>query len=248
MNTCIQIPYTNCKLGDFARYNRFTFPQQLTLVRSTSITAISIAALTMIFISFVFIPSPICSLWVGFSIASIEIGVIGYMTHWGVNLDPISMINLIMCIGFSVDFTAHICYAYLSANVDTPEERVRECLHTLGLPIMQGALSTLLGVMTLVLVPSYIFVTFFKIVFLVIFFGALHGLFLIPVLLSLFGPGSCQKKNVPEEDVAVSYSPNQVNSVSTTRRNNQTESPVEGPRVAIPSHLKFDTNRKPKHK
>ncbi|XP_070144524.1 uncharacterized protein [Drosophila kikkawai] len=28
-------------------------------------------------------------------------------------------------------------------------------------------------------------------VFLVIFFGAMHGLFLLPVLLSLFGPGSC---------------------------------------------------------
>ena len=41
--------------------------------------------------------------------------------------------------------------------------------------------------------PSYIFVTFFKMVFLVIILGALHGLFLLPVLLSLFGPGSCSK-------------------------------------------------------
>ncbi|KAF2366095.1 Protein patched/dispatched [Trinorchestia longiramus] len=171
----------------------YLFFDQLTLVRSTSLTAISLAAVVMMVISFVFIPNPICSLWVGFSIVSIEIGVIGYMTHWGVNLDPISMIQLIMCIGFSVDFTAHICYAYLSARVNTPDERVRECLYSLGLPVMQGALSTLLGVLTLIFVPSYIFITFFKTVFLVIFFGAIHGLFLIPVFLSLFGPGSCSK-------------------------------------------------------
>ena len=58
---------------------------------------------------------------------------------------------------------------------------------------MQGAISTILGVIGLMIAPSYIFVTFFKMVFLVIILGALHGLFLLPVLLSLFGPGSCSK-------------------------------------------------------
>ena len=59
--------------------------------------------------------------------------------------------------------------------------------------INQGAISTILGVIGLMIAPSYIFVTFFKMVFLVIILGALHGLFLLPVLLSLFGPGSCSK-------------------------------------------------------
>lgn len=145
-------------------------------------------------VSLIFIPNPLCSLWVAFSIVSIEIGVVGYMTLWDVNLDSISMIQLIMCIGFSVDFSAHISYAYLAAKVDTPDERVQECLYALGLPILQGGLSTILGIMALVLAPSYIFITFFKTVFLVIFFGAIHGLFLLPVLLSLLGPGSCSKK------------------------------------------------------
>ena len=144
------------------------------------------------FVSLILIPNPLCSLWVAFSIISIEIGVVGYMTLWNVNLDSISMINLIMCIGFSVDFSAHISYAYLAAKVDTPDERVQECLYTLGMPILQGGMSTILGICTLILAPSYIFVTFFKTVFLVIFFGAMHGIFLLPVLLSLLGPGSCK--------------------------------------------------------
>lgn len=67
-------------------------------------------------------------------------------------------------------------------------------MFALGLPISQGALSTILGVLGLYLSPSYIFVTFFKMVFLVIVLGALHGLLLLPVLLSLFGPGSCENK------------------------------------------------------
>ncbi|MCL4135334.1 UNVERIFIED_CONTAM: hypothetical protein GTU68_052017, partial [Idotea baltica] len=168
----------------------FIFFDQFVLVRSTSIKTICIAAAIMIVVSLIFIPNPWCSLWVGFSIISIEIGVVGYMTLWGVNLDSISMINLIMCIGFSVDFSAHISYAYLTAKVDTPAERVKDCLFNLGFPIIQGAISTIIGVVVLVFAPSYIFVTFFKTVFLVIFFGAMHGIFLLPVLLSLLGPGS----------------------------------------------------------
>lgn len=157
----------------------------------------------MMVVSFVFIPNFLCSFWVAISIVSIETGVIGYMALWGVHLDSISMINLIMCIGFSVDFTAHICYAYMSSKAESPDERVRECLYALGLPILQGSISTILGMMALILANNYIFAVFFKMVFLVVFFGAMHGLFLLPVLLSLFGPGSCTKRP-KDEDIKMS--------------------------------------------
>lgn len=172
---------------------------QFELVRPVSIQNMVIGAIIMMVISFIFIPNFLCSLWVAFSIISIEAGVVGYMALWDVNLDSISMINLIMCIGFSVDFTAHICYAYMSSKASTPDGKVRECLYSLGLPIVQGASSTILGVVALILADSYIFLVFFKMVFMVIFFGAMHGLFLLPVLLSLFGPGSCTAIKDEEE-------------------------------------------------
>ena len=98
-----------------------------------------------------------------------------------------------MCCRFSVDFAAHISYHYLDSP-GSPDDRVKKSLYGLGLPIVQGAVSTILGVIGLMIAPSYIFITFFKMVFLVILLGALHGLFLLPVLLSLFGPGSCSKE------------------------------------------------------
>jgi len=174
---------------------------QFLLVRPTTVQSMIVGALIMMVISFIFIPNILCSLWVAFSIVSIETGVAGYMALWDIHLDSISMINLIMCIGFSVDFTAHICYAYMSSKKPTPDERVRECLYSLGLPIFQGAMSTILGIVALVLADSYIFLVFFKMVFMVIFFGAMHGLFLLPVLLSICGPGSCaspRKEERPE--------------------------------------------------
>lgn len=176
----------------------FVFFDQFELVRPTSIQCMVIGAIIMMIISFIFIPNVLCSIWITFSIISIEVGVVGYMSLWDVNLDSISMINLIMCIGFSIDFTAHICYCYMSSKCKLPKDRVREALYSLGLPIVQGSISTILGVVALLFAESYIFLVFFKMVFLVILFGAMHGLFLLPVMLSLFGPNSCS--DLPDDD------------------------------------------------
>lgn len=184
----------------------FVFFDQFELVRPVSIQAMVIGAIIMMVISFIFIPNILCSLWVAFSIISIEVGVAGYMALWDVNLDSISMINLIMCIGFSIDFTAHICYTYMSSKEKHPDNKVKEALYSLGLPICQGSFSTILGVIALLLADSYIFLVFFKMVFLVIFFGAMHGLLLLPVLLSLFGPGSCSPQ-IKEDDNSLKITP-----------------------------------------
>lgn len=66
---------------------------QFELVRPTSIQSMLGGSVTMMFISFIFIPNILCSMWVAFSIASIGTGVLGYMALWGVNLDSISMID-----------------------------------------------------------------------------------------------------------------------------------------------------------
>ena len=82
------------------------------------------------------------------------------------------------------------------------KERVNDSMYALGMPISQGAITTILGVIGLGLAPSYIFITFFKMVLLVIVLGALHGLILLPVLLSFLGPETCcgaQQNNATSE-------------------------------------------------
>lgn len=58
------------------------------------------------------------------------------MTFWGVHLDAVSMISIIMSIGFSVDLSSHITYAFVAAKGDS-NMRVTEALKSLGWPIFQ---------------------------------------------------------------------------------------------------------------
>merc|ERR1719466_63833 len=146
----------------------------------------------MALVIFIFIPSKVCVIWVILTVLSVEVGVMGMMCHWNINLDMISMIVLIMGIGFSVDFSAHVSYHYLSAEDGlAPGDRLAHCLYALGPPILQGASTTILSVLPLLRHPSYVIHTFSKMIFLVIFLGLVHSLLLLPVLLTLFGPGSC---------------------------------------------------------
>ncbi|KAI8479819.1 Patched domain-containing protein 3 [Branchiostoma belcheri] len=173
----------------------FIFYDQYIIILPTTLQNLGIATATMFVVALVLVPHPVCSVWVTLSIASICTGVVGYMTFWDVNLDAISMINIIMCIGFSVDFSAHITYAFVSCTEKNRNARAVFALYSLGMPILQGALSTILGVSALSTSVSYIFRTFFKTMFLVILLGALHGLVILPVVLTLLGPPCCQKRD-----------------------------------------------------
>ncbi|XP_020845999.1 patched domain-containing protein 3 [Phascolarctos cinereus] len=165
----------------------FIYYDQYSVIIDNTIQNVVVAAAAVLIISLLFIPNPLCSLWVTFAISSVIVGVAGFMSYWDVNLDSISMINLIICIGFSVDFSAHISYAFVSSESMDVNQKAIEALNLLGYPVVQGATSTIIGVVVLAAANAYIFRTSFKIMFLVILFGAAHGLIFIPVFLTFFG-------------------------------------------------------------
>ncbi|KFW70663.1 Patched domain-containing protein 3, partial [Pygoscelis adeliae] len=175
-----------CSVPLMVYHPAFIYYDQYLVIVQNTIQNVVVAAGAMLVVSLLLIPNPLCCLWVTFAIASVIVGVAGFMTFWYVNLDSISMINLVICIGFSVDFSAHISYAFVTSGESSANKRAIEALSLLGYPVLQGAVSTILGVVVLAAAKAYIFRTFFKIMFLVILFGALHGLVFIPVFLTFF--------------------------------------------------------------
>lgn len=81
------------------------------------------------------------------------------MTLWGIEIDPISVSTLIMSIGLSVDFPAHVTFHYyrtgLSPTMKTAKERMVHTLSIIGFPLFQCSVSTILLVLSLLFVTCY---------------------------------------------------------------------------------------------
>merc|ERR1711962_528350 len=113
----------------------------------------------------------------------------GYMHFWGLTVDVISAVDIIIAIGLCVDYAVHICHAFLTVS-GSKRERAHAALVDMGPAVLNGGISTLIAFILLLSSDSYFFLTFFKIFFLTVLFGVWHGLVLLPVLLSLVGPGA----------------------------------------------------------
>ena len=173
----------------------FIFYDQYVVILDNTLQNLGIAVGAIAVVSLVLIPSITAVVWVTLATVSICGMVIGYMSLWGVSLDSVSMINLVMCIGFSVDFAAHISYHFVASPSNDSKESARDALGALGTPIVQGAVSTVLAVTVLSTADTYIFRTFFKLVFLVMLLGFFHAMAVLPVVLSTLNCNRCTKKS-----------------------------------------------------
>ncbi|CEL93643.1 unnamed protein product [Vitrella brassicaformis CCMP3155] len=164
----------------------FRFEQEVAILGQTMQTML-IAAAAVLVITFIFLSHPLTVLFVLLIILMIDANLMGYMTWWNVPLDATSMISLVLSIGFSVDYSAHLAHAFMLAP-GTRDERMQQALSTMGVSIANGGMSTLLATLPLAGAPAYVFRVYFKMMFMSVVFGVLHGLLFLPVLLSLIGP------------------------------------------------------------
>ncbi|CAG0916581.1 unnamed protein product [Notodromas monacha] len=197
---------------EFPQYNLtaytpvFAFAELLIGATQTAISTVSMAAVVMLIVALIMIPESKCALYVGISLVSIELGILGYMSLWGVSLDCVSVGCLVMCIGFSVDFSAHITHSFIASEAQTTMGKLRDAVESAGLPIIQGASSCVLAVVAMIRIPAYVFTIFFKTVCLVMMFGAAHGILLLPLLL-LHTAGPKDPSHPPTESGEESSSP-----------------------------------------
>jgi len=129
------------------------------------------------------------SLIVLFCVAITLVDLCGYMHFWGLTIDVVSAVNVIIAIGLCVDYSVHICHAFLTVS-GTKKERAHAAMVDMGPAVLNGGVSTLIAFILLLSSDSHVFSSFFKIFLLVVLFGVWHGLILLPVLLSLVGPSA----------------------------------------------------------
>ncbi|XP_071952262.1 protein patched homolog 1-like [Antedon mediterranea] len=118
----------------------------------------------------------------------ITVELFGFMGFIGVKMSAIPAVTLIISVGFGVEFTVHTLYAFLT-SIGDHDRRVSMALASTFSPVLDGGISTLLGVVLLARSDFEIVVMyFFEVMSALVVIGLLNGLVLFPVILSIIGP------------------------------------------------------------
>ena len=196
--------------GDYLRMEQFAG-----LVESFW-TEVGIGA-TMIVITAIIVPVSFRGAFViGATAVVVTIEVTALLMLLGVSFSPLVATVLLMAMGISVEFSAHVVVAYENCRSTDSASRIKSSISHTFIPVVEGGISSFLSFSLLGLSEfPYIFRYFFLTFLMVVLVGLLHGLLFLPALMGLVG--SCDKEKIVESINRISIVPvenSEVNSMN----------------------------------
>merc|ERR1719273_597927 len=192
------------------------------LIRNLSLTFATIAVVSLLLIANL----QVCIL-VFLCVVFTVINVCGFAHFMGLTIEIVTSIVLILSVGLALDYAAHVGVIFACLKSGTRQQKMQQTLENIGPAVLNGGLSTFLAFVLLAFSNSYVFLTFFKMFGMVVVFGLFNGLFFLPVLLSLIGPGS-NNSHHPENSYDVNNS-----SCSSPSKNDDQQSESLPPRLEL---------------
>ncbi|KAJ8270856.1 hypothetical protein GJAV_G00120050 [Gymnothorax javanicus] len=166
----------------------FLFWEQYIGLRHWFLLAVSVVLACTFLVCAVLLLNPWTAGVIVFILAMMTVELFGIMGLIGIKLSAIPVVILIASVGIGVEFTVHVALGFLTA-IGNRNTRSVVALEHMFAPVMDGAISTLLGVLMLAGSEfDFIMRYFFAVLAILTLLGVLNGLVLLPVLLSIMGP------------------------------------------------------------
>ncbi|XP_017907959.1 PREDICTED: protein patched homolog 1 isoform X2 [Capra hircus] len=180
--------YTSLGLSSYPNGYPFLFWEQYIGLRHWLLLSISVVLACTFLVCAVFLLNPWTAGIIVTVLALMTVELFGMMGLIGIKLSAVPVVILIASVGIGVEFTVHVALAFLTAIGDKNRRAVLALEHMFA-PVLDGAVSTLLGVLMLAGSEfDFIVRYFFAVLAILTILGVLNGLVLLPVLLSFFGP------------------------------------------------------------
>jgi Niemann-Pick C1 protein len=161
------------------------FDQYLTIIKDTYLL-VGLALVAIFVIHCVYFCGLFYPLVVVLTVLNIVIQVMGLMTPLGIMLNGLSVVNLIIAAGISVEFCSHFVRLFAKTS-GTGDERTREALRRVLSSVLFGiTITKIVGLSALTLADSRIFQKYyFRMYMSIVLCGFINGMVLLPVILSV---------------------------------------------------------------
>jgi len=201
--------------GSFPYSFEFLYWEEVGIIDQELIRNLAICGAVVLIMIGLMIPNVRISIWVALSICLSVIDLVGFMFYWDITISGVSTIYILISVGLTVDYSAHIAHMFVISTGTAPE-RAQKALTRLGPSVFNAIVSTLLAVCVIGGSKSYVFRIFFQALFLTVILGGAHGMMFLPAILSLVGgdnfapedsPRGVKKNAVADEEIEMGKYP-----------------------------------------